>query len=138
LSRIQTNNAFLARGDQVDFYSLYASPRGDAEQQKHFEDKVKGSNNLFPFQMKGVPPVELSGATYRLDDAKGNRMVIGVRITQANIPSEHCSLFVGESLNDPKLAGFIDPLRNYVVHGSPVEAMAAGRDFDVFKHCLFD
>ncbi|WP_261423504.1 hypothetical protein [Serratia quinivorans] len=138
LSRRQTNNDFLACGDQVDFYSLYTHPRKNDAEQQMFEGKVIENSNLFPIHVMDTLPEELSGATYQLVDVNGDRMVIGVRITQANVASKNCSLFIGNSFNDPKLVNFIVPLKNLVAfaklssQSKPIEKS----NFDAVKALL--
>lgn len=116
LNRINTNRAFLSLNEQVVFYSLYAEPRTDEAQQKCFDDNVISSSTLYACKMEGALLKELSGAFYSLKDVDGNSIVIGVRITQANEPSDKCSLFISDSPNDLALVNFIEPLRSYIGH----------------------
>ncbi|HFS5793842.1 TPA: hypothetical protein ACH1J3_002884 [Citrobacter werkmanii] len=113
-SRIKTNENFLRLGNQVSFCSLYGAERAVATEQAFFDEKVRSNPGLFAVQTPEPPPVDLSGATYLYANGKNEKMVIGVRITQANIPSENCSLFVGRDCRDGKVGKYLVPLGDYI------------------------
>jgi hypothetical protein len=113
-SRIKTNNMFLRLGHQVSFCSVYGTKRESPAHQAFFDAKLATHPNLFAFQANHNPPVDLSGATYIYTNGQNEKTIIGIRITQANIPSEKCSLFIGNNSHDARTGQHLVSLSDYI------------------------
>lgn len=129
-SRIETNQQFLNAGNQVDFCSLFGTPREHKQDQDIFDGKVAANPSLFAHQMVENPEEDLSGATYIFKDSQGKKLTFGVRITQADTPSKKCSLFLSRNENDKKHAPYLHKLVDYIdknIKALPDDNSVSGR-----------
>lgn len=113
-SRVITNRHFLQTGHQVSFCALYGTERSNLAEQAFFNEKVEYYPSLFALHTNENPPSELSGATYIYINGQNEKTIMGVRITQANGPSEKCSLFIGKNSHDGKMQKYLCQLNDYV------------------------
>lgn len=113
-SRVDTNKQFLEAGNQVSFCSLYGTERSSAAEQLCFEKKVSAHAGFFALQAHEEPSVSLSGATYVFTNGQGDKSTLGVRITQANVASDKCSLFVSAGKSEGHLQKYLEPLDSYI------------------------
>ncbi|EDX5482506.1 hypothetical protein CSU65_000652 [Salmonella enterica subsp. diarizonae] len=113
-SRQETNEFFLRSNNQVSFSALYGTKRASDAGQTYFDKKVASNPGLFAFHTQENPPVELSGATYVYTNRLNEKVIIGVRITQANDPSKMCSLFIGRDSYARQVSPHLRMLNDYI------------------------
>ncbi|EFE05607.1 hypothetical protein CIT292_11053 [Citrobacter youngae ATCC 29220] len=113
-SRVYTAAQFLNAGCQVNFCSLYGSERSSPAEQECFDKKIADHAGCFALHTHEDPPVELSGATYVFTNGQGDKLTLGVRITQANVYSEQCSLFISNEKNRGNVENYLRSLHDYI------------------------
>lgn len=112
-----TNNEMLTHHSQVNYYALYGSERADKNQQQAFEDRCAKYTNLMAVKMHSSPDNEASGATYIIKQHDGSNLVLGIRMTQANVLSSKCYLFIDDNVNADSISSFLGHIRSYVIDG---------------------
>lgn len=117
--RATTLKNLLSIPRQFSYAAIYDKPRDDVDQQVNFDQAVATWPNLFAVQTEQEGGAQaLTGATYYLSDEKGKTHVFGIRISQANKPSdEQVQLFQG-LLASHNVENKLAPLNHLLVNNT--------------------